>query len=96
MRTALFWVLTQRVVVIFFPKFWGDLSVPTSRVKNPPKKSRLSQYGLHIGNNGDGDKFSVEWCQLVGLKQAVRREGELDSRSLKLGPIGCPETSVRN
>jgi len=30
--------------------------------------------------SGDGDKFSVEWCQPIGLMQIFGREGECGSR----------------
>ena len=54
-RTALFWVNTQRVVVICFI-FRNNLSVPSSG-------------------------FKVQ---------------KSNSWNMKIGPIGCPETSVRN
>jgi len=34
-RAALFWVITQQVVVHVLPTFWDNLSVPSSRAKKP-------------------------------------------------------------
>jgi len=34
-RTALFWVITQRVVVVFLPTFRNNLSVASTLFKNP-------------------------------------------------------------
>ena len=63
MRTALFWVITQRVVVISHRCFGT-----TYRFHH-----HGSRIEIHLG-------FWVF----------------LDSWPLKIGPIGCPETSVRN
>jgi len=52
LRTALFWVVTQRVVVISYRRF-GTISIPSSGFK-------------------------------------------VDSWTLRMGPIGCPETLIRN
>jgi len=44
------------------------------------KESWLSQYGVYRGKSGDGDKFSVEWCQPIGLMQVFGRDGECGIR----------------
>jgi hypothetical protein len=42
------------------------------------KESWLSQYGVDIGKSvGSIDKFSVAWCQAVGLMQVVRRDRDI-------------------
>jgi hypothetical protein len=56
LRPALFWVIKQRVVVIFCTDFWGNLLVLSS--------------GVFFGGG--------------------------DTWPLKMGPIGCPTTSVKN
>jgi hypothetical protein len=41
------------------------------------KESWLSQYGVDIGKSVGGDKFSVAWCQAVGLMQVVGRDRDV-------------------
>ena len=57
------------------PTFRNKLSVPSSRVKNLNKKpAQAKPYGVYIKKGGGGDKFSVAWCQPIGLIQVVGRE----------------------
>ena len=44
--------------------FWDNISVPSSRVKNP--KRNLAVERVYIGKREGIGKFSVAWCQLVG------------------------------
>jgi hypothetical protein len=53
--TALFWVITQRVVVVPYGRFWDKLSAPSSRVKNP--KSNHNHYSLR--NNPEEGSFRL-------------------------------------
>ena len=68
LRTALFWVITQGVVVISYRRFADTILL---RHLHRPHSSI---YKLLFGAT----------CFI------------LDSWSLRMGPIGCPETSVRN
>jgi hypothetical protein len=67
LRIVYFWIIAQRVLVISYPRF-GTTTIQTD--------SRLSQYAVYTGTSGGGDKFSVMWCQSIGLMQVVWREGE--------------------
>ena len=67
MRSALFWVVTQRIVVVPY-----RMSVPFSRVE----KSNI-------------------WISSP-LKKVVGESKVMDIFALKMGLLGCPETSVRN
>jgi len=51
LRTAIFWVVTQRVVFNSLPMFRDNLSVPSSRVKNP-RSFRTEASGLAIVKAG--------------------------------------------
>jgi hypothetical protein len=54
-RTALFWVITQQVVVIYYLRFGKNLSGPPSRVKGPigcPKTS-VRNYNYSLRNNAE-------------------------------------------
>jgi hypothetical protein len=50
LRTAFFWVITQRVVEISYRRFGTTYRSLSSGVKNP-KESMLSQYGVYIGKS---------------------------------------------
>jgi len=41
MRTAFFWAITQPVLVIPFPTFRDNLSVPSSGVKNTSPRAKI-------------------------------------------------------
>jgi hypothetical protein len=59
------------------PTFRDQLSVPSSRVKNPNRKpAEAKPYGVYIGKGAVRDTFSVAWCQSIGLMQVVEREQE--------------------
>jgi hypothetical protein len=51
LRIAFLWTVTQRVVVNSLPMFRDNLSVPSSRVKNP-RSLRTEASGLAIVNAG--------------------------------------------
>jgi len=76
MRTALFWVITQRVMLLlcrcFVTTYWSHIS----KVKN----SRIPPLGF--------------WSHLRRSK--IQEHFFLDYWTLKMGPIGCPETLIRN
>jgi hypothetical protein len=71
LKTVLFSVITQWVVLISYRCF-GTTYLQGSRIQ---KESRLSQYGVHIGQSVGSDK-----CQPVGLMLVVGREGECGSQ----------------
>jgi hypothetical protein len=73
MITALFWVVTQRTVVIAYRSFGATYrsQLQGSRIQ---KESRLSQYGVYIRKSVAGFKFSGVWCQPVGLMQVAGKE----------------------
>ena len=86
----------------FLPSFRDNPSVPSSGVN--PKESLLSQYGVYVRRLWWGGKSQQRWCEPVGLMQVGAGNGLwyigttvflLDSWPLRMGPIGCPETSVR-
>ena len=76
MRTALFWVITRWGVVIPYQHFGTTYRslIQGSRIQ---KESWLSQYGVDIRKSVGNDKFSVAWCQPVGLMQVVGRGGDV-------------------
>ena len=41
----------------------------------------LFQFGVYIGKNVGSCKFSVAWCQPIGLMQVVEREGSVVVRA---------------
>jgi len=61
LRTALFLVITQQVVVISYRRlgttYWSHPQ--RSRIQ---KESQMSQHRVYIGKSGGSDKFSVVWC----------------------------------
>ena len=65
MRTALFWALTQCVVVVPYRRF-GTAFRSHLKGSRIATESRLSQYGVCKGKSGGGDKLSVACCQPIG------------------------------
>ena len=74
LKTVLFSVITQRVAVISYWCFGTTYHshLQGSRIQ---KESRLSQYGVYIGQSVGSDK-----CQPIGLVLVVRRVGECGSQ----------------
>jgi len=58
--------------------FRDNISVPSSRVKNP-KRMLAVQLQSDTGKSAESGKSSVAWCQLLGLVGVIRREGECSS-----------------
>ena len=74
LKTVLFLVITQRVVVISYRCFGTTYrsQLQGSRIQ---KESRLSQYGVYVGHSVGSDK-----CQPTGLMLVVAREGKCGSQ----------------
>jgi hypothetical protein len=61
----------------FIPTFRDNLSVPSSKEKNPKRKlAQAKPYGVYIKKGARDGKFSVAWCQPLGLMQMVGWERE--------------------
>jgi hypothetical protein len=58
----------------FLLTFRDNISVPSSRVKNPKRNPPVER--VYKGKNVGSGKFSVVWCQTVGLVGEVGREGK--------------------
>jgi hypothetical protein len=52
-------------------KFRDNISVPSSRLKNPPPKNQFSQCGVYIWNSMGGDKFSLAWRSIKNITFVV-------------------------
>ena len=80
LRTVPICVIMQQVIVIpyrcFGTTYWSHLQGP--RIQ---KESSLSKYGVIIGKSVASDKFSVAWCQPIGLMQLAGKEGECSTHS---------------
>jgi len=79
MRSARFWTAVQRKVVISYRRFGTTYQshLLWSRIQ---KERCLLNYGVYIGKSVGSDKFSVVWCQPLGLVGVVEREGECSSQ----------------
>jgi hypothetical protein len=66
-RTALFWVLTQRIVCNFLPTFRDYISVPYSRVKKIGcTEKSVRNYHCSLRNNPEEPKITHLGFFLVG------------------------------
>jgi len=77
MRTALFRVITNRVVVIS-SRHLGITYRSHFQRSRIQQESRL--YTVYVKKSVGGDKFSVTWWQAVWLMQVVGRMEECNSR----------------
>jgi hypothetical protein len=75
MLTALFWVITQKVVVIYYRRFGTTYQslLQGSWVQKKPAVPVRSLYEEECGRW----KVLIAWCQPIGLKQLVGREGSV-------------------
>jgi hypothetical protein len=62
-RTALFWAITQRVLVNFLPTFRYNLWFPSSRVKNP----RIPSSSSHLGTFTHSLYLPWNCCMFEGV-----------------------------
>jgi hypothetical protein len=78
MKTALFWIITQRVVIISYRRFGTTYRVPYSRVRNPKK--------LDSGPLKMGRKVCTE-TSLRSYHYTLHNNPEVRSSQLLLGGI---------
>ena len=85
LRTALFWVITQRVVVISCRRF-------VTACRSHPQGSGIQKKACSPNTERIyGRAWAVKSLSITGATGFV-----LGSWTVRMGPIGCPETSVRN
>jgi len=82
LRTALSWVVTHRIVVIYYRRFG-------TTCRSHTKSSKAFRDNLSIPSSGCEDGID-------GLFRNASKKLSLLAATLRIEPISCPETSVIN
>jgi hypothetical protein len=82
LRTAVSWVITHRVVVIYYRRF-------ATTYRSHTQGSKTFRHNISVPSSGCEDGNDR-------LFRNVSKKLRLLAATLRMEPIGCPETSVRN